>query len=185
MATMPETQRRLGGSGSPPRLSRGEPDLAGQARWSRGRPWSSRKWRGAFIDRSLAERTTFRDLLVRYERANTVHRKGAAVEACRIQSVLRDPIAGARLTDLTGPRAVARRAPSPRLRVHRQPRPRSDFARDFRGAPGMGLSDRQRGRAHASAQVQPCPDPPAEPRGGERRVNGQNPGRTPLPRIGA
>lgn len=60
--------------------------------------------RGAFIDRSLAERTTFRDLLVRYEREITVHKKGAAVEACRIRSLLRDPIAGARLTDLTGPR---------------------------------------------------------------------------------
>lgn len=77
--------------------------------------------RGAFIDRSLAERTTFRDLLVRYEREITVHKKGAAVEACRIQSLLRDPIVGAS----DGPhrathRALARRAPPPRLRVHGQ-----------------------------------------------------------------
>ncbi|MBW3549757.1 MAG: Shufflon-specific DNA recombinase [Proteobacteria bacterium] len=58
--------------------------------------------RGVFIDRSRAEHTTFGELLERYSREITVHKKGAVVEACRIKSLRRAPIAAMRLTHLTG-----------------------------------------------------------------------------------
>lgn len=60
--------------------------------------------RGAFIDRSLAESTTFGDLLTRYAREITVHKKGARAEGCRVQALLREPIARAPLSHLTGQR---------------------------------------------------------------------------------
>lgn len=60
--------------------------------------------RGVFIDRTLAERTTFGDLLMRYEREITVRKKGARAEGCRIQALLREAIAQVRLSNLTGQR---------------------------------------------------------------------------------
>lgn len=60
--------------------------------------------RGVFVDRSLAERTTFGDLLTRYAREITVHKKGARAEGCRVQALLREPIARVPLSHLTGQR---------------------------------------------------------------------------------
>lgn len=60
--------------------------------------------RGVFVNRSLAEATTFGQLLERYAREVTVVKKGAFVEGVRIRALLREPIAQVALARLTGAR---------------------------------------------------------------------------------
>lgn len=57
--------------------------------------------RGVYADRSEAERTTLSDLLEQYLEKITPQKKGAASEAYRIKSLLRDPIAQIKLSLLT------------------------------------------------------------------------------------
>jgi integrase len=56
--------------------------------------------RGVFINRSDAESTTFRELLIRYQKEVTPHKKGAKVESYRINAWIKTPLADRLLSTL-------------------------------------------------------------------------------------
>ncbi len=56
--------------------------------------------RGAFVDRSQAERLTLRDLLERYRTEETPKKRGRRAERSRLQHLARQPMASRRLTEL-------------------------------------------------------------------------------------
>lgn len=58
--------------------------------------------RGAWRDTSAAERSTLGDVLRRYLAEVTPAKKGASIEASKINAILRDPICSQRMTALSG-----------------------------------------------------------------------------------
>lgn len=58
--------------------------------------------RGTFVDRTEAERNTFGDLLERYAKEVSPHKKGAAEEKLRIRKICRDSIATYKVAALSG-----------------------------------------------------------------------------------
>jgi integrase len=58
--------------------------------------------RGAFVDRSSAERNNFGDLLERYGREISPSKKGGSLEILRIRCLLADPLAQIKVAALTG-----------------------------------------------------------------------------------
>lgn len=58
--------------------------------------------RGAWRDSALAERTTLGDILRRYLAEVTPAKKGASIEAIKINALLRDPVCSQRLSVLSG-----------------------------------------------------------------------------------
>nr|WP_311527961.1 site-specific integrase [uncultured Ralstonia sp.] len=57
---------------------------------------------GSFTDRTEANRTSLGDLLVRYSREVSPHKKGGSLEQLRIQKLLDDPIAQVKISALSG-----------------------------------------------------------------------------------
>jgi integrase len=68
------------------------------AQWARS--VESELDRGIFISRSEAESTTFRELLIRYQKEVTPHKKGAKVESYRINAWLKTNLANRLLSTL-------------------------------------------------------------------------------------
>lgn len=58
--------------------------------------------RGAWRDTSAAERSTLGDVLRRYLAEVTPAKKGASIEASKINAILRDPICSQRMTACPG-----------------------------------------------------------------------------------
>jgi len=62
--------------------------------------------RGAFVDRSEAERWTFGEVLKRYQTEVTASKRGASIEGVRIKALCQSRLAGLRMASLT-PKEVA------------------------------------------------------------------------------
>ena len=69
--------------------------------------------RGAWRDSAAAERSTLGDVLRRYLAEVTPAKKGASIEAIKINALLRDPICLERMSALSGMHiAACRRCPA-------------------------------------------------------------------------
>jgi hypothetical protein len=75
--------------------------------------------RGAFVDRTSAERNAFGDLLERYGREISPYKKGGSLEILRIRCLLSDPLARIKVAALTGGayRSIPRPAVSRRFQT--------------------------------------------------------------------
>lgn len=83
-----------------PRLTRTFDSKADAERWAGDIEAEMR--RGAFVDRTEAEQTTFSEALDRYEREVTPRKKGAKQELLRIRAWKRDPLALRSMASIRG-----------------------------------------------------------------------------------